>query len=71
MTTCDDSRAEPPAPVAGAAAAAVLAMQSAAVILIGFAALFLSFEPVWSAEGPQAALDTERCALRLAAAEDR
>jgi Ca-activated chloride channel family protein len=33
-----------------------LAMQGAAVILVGFAALFLSFEPVWSAEGPTAAV---------------
>jgi Ca-activated chloride channel homolog len=31
-----------------------LATQSAAAILIGFAALFLSFEPVWSANNPQA-----------------
>lgn len=31
------------------------AMQGAAAILVGFAALFLSFEPVWSAEGPTAA----------------
>jgi Ca-activated chloride channel homolog len=31
-----------------------LVMQGAAVILIGFAALFLSFEPVWSAAGPGA-----------------
>src|SRR4051794_11938948 len=31
-------------------------MQGAAVILVGFAALFLSFEPVWSAERVQAAL---------------
>jgi Ca-activated chloride channel family protein len=31
------------------------AMQGAAAILVGFAALFLSFEPVWSAEGPPAA----------------
>ena len=31
------------------------AVQGAAVILVGFAALFLSFEPVWSAEGPTAA----------------
>ncbi len=27
-------------------------MQGIATILVGFAALFLSFEPVWSAEGP-------------------
>jgi Ca-activated chloride channel family protein len=33
-----------------------LVMQAVAAILIGFAALFLSFEPVWSAEGPHAAL---------------
>jgi Ca-activated chloride channel homolog len=33
-----------------------LAMQSAAVILIGFSALFLSFEPVWSADNPQTML---------------
>jgi Ca-activated chloride channel family protein len=30
-----------------------LAMQGIAVILVGFAALFLSFEPVWSAENAQ------------------
>ena len=29
-------------------------MQGVAVILVGFAALFLSFEPVWSAERLQA-----------------
>src|ERR1700730_8324046 len=29
-------------------------MQVTAVILVGFAALFLSFEPVWSADGSQA-----------------
>jgi Ca-activated chloride channel family protein len=32
------------------------AIQGAAVILVGFAALFLSFEPVWSAEDTQAAI---------------
>jgi Ca-activated chloride channel family protein len=32
------------------------AIQSAAVILVGFAALFVSFEPVWSAENSQAAI---------------
>src|SRR5450432_3199582 len=31
-------------------------MQGAAVILVGFSALFLSFEPVWSAENPSATL---------------
>jgi Ca-activated chloride channel family protein len=29
-----------------------LAIQGVAIILVGFAALFLSFEPVWSATGP-------------------
>jgi Ca-activated chloride channel family protein len=32
------------------------AIQGAAVILVGFVALFVSFEPVWSAEGLQAAI---------------
>src|ERR1700704_3156034 len=31
-------------------------IQGAAVILVGFAALFLSFEPVWSADNPSATL---------------
>src|SRR4051812_22650917 len=31
-------------------------MQGIAAILVGFAALFLSFEPVWSAEGPTHAI---------------
>src|SRR5216683_5746199 len=31
-------------------------VETVAALLIGFAALFLSFEPVWSAEGPHAAL---------------
>jgi Ca-activated chloride channel family protein len=31
-------------------------MQGAAAILVGFAALFLSYEPVWSADRPQATL---------------
>jgi Ca-activated chloride channel homolog len=31
-----------------------LVMQGVAAILVGFAALFLSFEPVWSADNPQA-----------------
>ena len=31
-------------------------MQGVAAILVGFAALFLSFEPVWSADRPQATL---------------
>ncbi len=33
-----------------------LVMQATAVILVGFAALFLSFEPVWSAENPRPGL---------------
>src|SRR5882757_8884114 len=34
-------------------------MQGIAAILVGFAALFLSFEPVWSAEGPAFAIPGE------------
>ena len=32
-----------------------LVMQGTAVILVGFVALFVSFEPVWSAETPSEA----------------
>src|ERR1700730_13703928 len=31
-------------------------VEGAAALVVGFAALFLSFDPVWSAEGPQAAV---------------
>ena len=47
-------------------------MQGVAAILVGFAALFLSFEPVWSAERLSGGLSqARRRAFRLAAAEDR
>jgi Ca-activated chloride channel homolog len=51
MTTCDeieaDKRSEQPSLIR---LVLFFVMQGAAVILVGFAALFLSFEPVWSAE---------------------
>ncbi|MEH2623910.1 Ca-activated chloride channel family protein [Bradyrhizobium sp. AZCC 1719] len=51
MTTCDeieaDKRSEQPSLVR---LVLFFVMQGVAVILVGFAALFLSFEPVWSAE---------------------
>jgi Ca-activated chloride channel homolog len=33
-----------------------LVVQTVAILLVGFVALFVSFEPAWSAEGPQAAV---------------
>ena len=57
MTTCDeieaDKRSEQPSLVR---LVLFFVMQGVAVILVGFAALFLSFEPVWSAERIQAGL---------------
>jgi Ca-activated chloride channel family protein len=57
MTICDDF------PTAGRPRlsrkkriALFFLVETVAALLIGFAALFLSFEPVWSAEGPQASL---------------
>jgi Ca-activated chloride channel family protein len=51
MTTCDDieadKRSEQPNLIR---LVLFFVMQGVAVILVGFAALFLSFEPVWSAE---------------------
>jgi Ca-activated chloride channel family protein len=51
MTTCDeieaDKRGEQPSLIR---LVLFFVMQGVAVILVGFAALFLSFEPVWSAE---------------------
>ena len=56
MTTCDeieaDKRGEQPSLIR---LVLFFVMQGVAVILVGFAALFLSFEPVWSAERVQAA----------------
>jgi len=56
MTTCDeieaDKRSERPGLIK---LVLFFVMQGVAVILVGVAALFLSFEPVWSAERLQAA----------------
>ena len=64
MTTLDDIETPQPQPVfelrsfvrsslIGSVKLTVMfVMQSLLVILIGFAALFLSFEPAWSAQGP-------------------
>ena len=49
-----------------------LIMQGVAVILVGFAALFLSFEPVWSADAASANFcEARRRTLRLPALENR
>jgi Ca-activated chloride channel family protein len=56
MTTCDEIETSGrPALLRIIRLLLFFAMQGAAAILVGFAALFLSFEPVWSAEGPTAA----------------
>ena len=56
MTTCDDIEADKPSEQPSLTRLVLFfVMQGAAVILVGFAALFLSFEPVWSAERVQAA----------------
>jgi len=56
MTTCDeieaDKRSDQPSLIG---MVLFFVMQGVAVILVGFAALFLSFEPVWSAERLSAA----------------
>ncbi|KRR20578.1 hypothetical protein CQ14_11210 [Bradyrhizobium lablabi] len=56
MTTCDeieaDKRSEQPSLIR---MVLFFVMEGVAVILVGFAALFLSFEPVWSAERLQSA----------------
>ncbi len=57
MTTCDGIQTDGrPGLLRVMRLLLFFAMQGAAVILIGFAALFVSFEPVWSAEGATAAL---------------
>jgi Ca-activated chloride channel homolog len=57
MTTCDDFlTARRPRLWRKMRILLFFLVETAAALLIGFAALFLSFEPVWSAEGPQAAL---------------
>ena len=55
MTTCDDIESDKPARPGLIRLVLFFVMQGVAVILVGFAALFLSFEPVWSAERPSAA----------------
>ena len=58
MTTCDEIETSRQAAACCVSSELLLffAMQGVAAILVGFAAFFLSFEPVWSAEGPAAAL---------------
>jgi Ca-activated chloride channel homolog len=57
MTTCDEIEIQKRANLASLVRLMLFfVMQGVAVILVGFAALFVSFEPVWSAEAPQAAL---------------
>jgi Ca-activated chloride channel family protein len=57
MTTCDDfPTAARPRLSRRKRIALFFLVETVAALLIGFAALFLSFEPVWSAEGRQASL---------------
>src|SRR6202171_5505422 len=56
MTTCDELETSiRPSLLRIIRLLLFFAMQGAPAILVGFAALSLSFEPVWSAEGPTAA----------------
>src|SRR4051794_39147681 len=56
MTRCDEIEADKPGEQPSLIRLVLFfVMQGVAVILVGFAALFLSFEPVWSAERAQAA----------------
>src|SRR3982074_1630817 len=57
MTTCDETETSGgPNPSSMVRLLLFCMMQGAAVILVGFAALFLSFEPAWPAESPSATL---------------
>src|SRR5258706_14400303 len=57
MTTCDEIETSDSSGLSRIVKLLLFCvMQGAAVILVGFAALFLSFEPVWSAESPSATL---------------
>jgi len=68
MTTCDEIEADKPGDQPSLIRLVLFfVMQGVAVILVGFAALFLSFEPVWSAERLTAAFHAERAALDSAA----
>ena len=72
MTTCDEIETYRPSNLARLTRLLLfLLMQGVAVILVGFVALFVSFEPVWSEEAPAAIAQSRRRALRLAAVEDR
>src|ERR1700710_480687 len=56
MTTCDETETDSSTGLPGLIRLVLFfVMQGFAVILVGFAALFLSFEPVWSAAGQPAA----------------
>jgi Ca-activated chloride channel homolog len=56
MTTCDDIETDSSRGLVSLARLVLfMVMQGFAVILVGFAALFLSFEPAWSAAGQPAA----------------
>ena len=55
MTTCDEIETYRPSHLARLTRLLLfLLMQGVAVILVGFAALFVSFKPVWSEEAPAA-----------------
>jgi Ca-activated chloride channel family protein len=55
MTTCDEIETSGSSSLSRMARLLLFfMMQGTAVILVGFAALFLSFEPVWPAESPSA-----------------
>ncbi|HTE94590.1 MAG TPA: marine proteobacterial sortase target protein, partial [Bradyrhizobium sp.] len=55
MTTCDEIKTSGGSSLSRMVRLLLFCMmQGAAVILVGFAALFLSFEPVWPAENPSA-----------------
>jgi Ca-activated chloride channel homolog len=57
MTMCDETKPnDRPALTALLKLLLFMVMQGLAVIVVGFAALFLSFEPVWSAPGQPAAI---------------
>ncbi len=57
MTTCDEIKTSGGSSLSRMVRLLLFCMmQGATVILVGFAALFLSFEPVWPAESPSATL---------------
>src|SRR6266436_1994559 len=58
MTTCDEIETSDRPSVLSKIATVLLfvAVQGIAIAIVGFAALFLSFEPVWSAQGLPAGL---------------